>query len=166
MYCRSQCHVFVWIYVYLHTCEVTYIYVWPHITLPILQLLVHAFQIIIPTFLYVYVYACLWVCNSRSHVYIYVFHISWWRHQMEIFSALLAICAGNSPVPGEFPTQRPVTRSFDVFFDLCPNKRLSKQLWGWWFETQSRPLWRHRNVFIKMPNHLEGINPMQPSDAT
>ena len=45
---------------------------------------------------------------------------------METFSALLAICAGNSPVPGEFPTQRPVTRSFDVFFDLRLNKRLSK----------------------------------------
>ena len=41
---------------------------------------------------------------------------------MEIFSALLAICAGNSPVPGEFPAQRPVTLSFDVFFD----QRLSK----------------------------------------
>ena len=45
---------------------------------------------------------------------------------MEAFSTLLAICAGNSPVPGEFPTQRPVTRSFDVYFDLRPNKRLSK----------------------------------------
>ena len=44
--------------------------------------------------------------------------VTWWRHQMETFSALLAICAGNSPVPGEFPAQRPVTRSFDVFFDL------------------------------------------------
>ena len=65
---------------------------------------------------------------------------------METFSALLAICAGNSPVPGEFPTQRPVTRSFDVYFDLCPNERLSKQSWGWWFETLSSPLWRHRNV--------------------
>ena len=65
---------------------------------------------------------------------------------METFSVLLAICAGNSPVPSEFPTQRPVTRSFDVYFDLRPNKRLSKQLWGWWLETQSRPLWRHRNV--------------------
>ena len=41
---------------------------------------------------------------------------AWWRHQMETFSALLAICAGNSPVPGEFPAQRPVTQSFDVFF--------------------------------------------------
>ena len=69
----------------------------------------------------------------------------WWRHQMETFSALLAICAGNSPVSGEFPTQRPVTRSFDDYYDLCPNKRLSKQSWGWWFETRSRPLCRHRN---------------------
>ena len=51
---------------------------------------------------------------------------TWWRHQMETFSALLAICAENSPVPGEFPAQRPVTRSFDVFFDPRPNKRLSK----------------------------------------
>ena len=50
-----------------------------------------------------------------------------WRHQMETFSALLTICAGNSPVPGEFPSQRPVTRSFDVFFNLHLNKRLSKQ---------------------------------------
>ena len=70
----------------------------------------------------------------------------WWRHQMEIFSALLAICAGNSPVPCEFPAQRPVTRSFNVFFDLRLNKRLSKQSWGGWFETLSRPLWRHRNA--------------------
>ena len=71
--------------------------------------------------------------------------VTWWRHQMETFSVLLAICAGNSPVTGEFPAQRPVTRSFDVFFDLRPNKRLSKQWWGWWFETPSRPLWRHCN---------------------
>ena len=71
---------------------------------------------------------------------------SWWRHQMETFSALLAICAENSPVPGEFPAQRPVTRSFDDFFDLRLNKRLSKQSWVWWSETLSRPLWRHCNV--------------------
>ena len=65
---------------------------------------------------------------------------------METFSALLAICAGNSPVPGEFPTQRPVTRSFDVYFDLHLNKRLCKQSWGWWFVTLLCPLWRHSNV--------------------
>ena len=62
-------------------------------------------------------------------------------------SALLVLYVGNSPVSGEFPTQRPVTRSFDVFFDLRLNKRLSKQLWGWWFETLSSPLWRHCNGF-------------------
>ena len=71
---------------------------------------------------------------------------SWWRHEMETFSASLAICAGNSPASGEFPAQRPVTRSFDVFFHLCLNKRLRKQSGGWWFEMQSRPLWRHCNV--------------------
>ena len=77
-------------------------------------------------------------------------HNTCWRHQMETFSALLAICAGNSPVNGEFPAQRPVTRSFDVFFELRLNKRLSKQSRGWWFETLSRPLWRHCNE-----NHLQ-----------
>ena len=71
--------------------------------------------------------------------------LPWWRHQMEKNSALLAICAGNSPVPGEFPAQTPVTRSFDVFFDLHPNKRLSKQWWDRWYEMLSCPLWRHRN---------------------
>ena len=53
--------------------------------------------------------------------------LSLWRHQMETFSALLAFCAGNSPVTGEFPAQRPVTRSFDDFFNLRLNKLLSKQ---------------------------------------
>ena len=87
----------------------------------------------------------LW-CVGWNHLAIPKrFGNAWWRHQMETCSALLAICAGNSPVPGEFPAQRPVTRSFDVFFDLRLNKRLSKQSWGWWFETLSRPIWRHRN---------------------
>ena len=56
------------------------------------------------------------------------------------------LLCGNSPVTGEFPSQRPVTRSFDVFFDLRLNKRLSEQSWGWWFETPWRSLWRHCNV--------------------
>ena len=68
---------------------------------------------------------------------------------MEKKSTLLAIYAGNSPVPGEFPTKRPVTRSFDVYFGLRPNKRLSEQSWGWWFEMPSHPLWRHRNGMIQ-----------------
>ena len=64
----------------------------------------------------------------------------WWRHQMDIFSALLDFRAGNSPVTGEFPAQRPETRSVDVFFDLRLNKRLSKQSRGLWFKTPSHPL--------------------------
>ena len=71
--------------------------------------------------------------------------MSWWRHQMETFSVLLAFSAGNSPVPGEFPSQRQVTHSFDISFDLRLNTRLYKQSWGWWFETPSSPLWRYRN---------------------
>ena len=65
---------------------------------------------------------------------------------MMTFSALLAICAGNSLVTDKFPSQRPVTRSFGVFFDLYLNKPLIKRLWGWWVETPSRSLWRHCNV--------------------
>ena len=71
----------------------------------------------------------------------------------ENFSALLAICAGNSPVPGEFPAQRLVTQSFDVFFDLRLSKRLSKQSWGWGFETPSRSLWHHCNASALIGRH-------------
>ena len=78
-----------------------------------------------------------WSLNHTSNI--------WWRHQMETFSVLLDLCAGNSLVTGEFPSQRPMTRSFDVFFDLCLNNQLSQQSWGWWFETPSRSLWRHCN---------------------
>ena len=71
---------------------------------------------------------------------------SWWRHQMETVSALLAFCAGNSPVTGEFPAQRPVTRSFDVFFDLRLDQQLTKQWRDRWLEIPSRSLWRHCNM--------------------
>ena len=49
---------------------------------------------------------------------------TWWHHQMETFPMLLVLCEGNPPVTGGFPSQRPETRSFDVFFDLCMNKLL------------------------------------------
>ena len=87
--------------------------------------------------------------SSRSFYEQMHWKFSWWRHQMEIFSSLLALCVGNSPVPGEFPIQRPVTQSFDVFCDLRLNKRLGKQSRRWWFETPSCSLWRHCNVFNK-----------------
>ena len=65
---------------------------------------------------------------------------------METFSALLALSAGNSTVTDEFPTQRPVTWSFDTFLDLRLNEQLSKQSLGWEFETPSRLLSRQCNV--------------------
>ena len=51
----------------------------------------------------------------------------WCRHQMETFSALLALCVGNAPVTGGLPPQRPVVRSFDVLFELLLNTHLSEQ---------------------------------------
>ena len=64
-----------------------------------------------------------------------------------IFRVTGPLC-GQFTGPGEFPTQRPVTRSFDVFFDLRLNKWLSKQHWGWWFETPSWSLWHHCNALF------------------
>ena len=83
---------------------------------------------VIPYMVYIFLWAMVWLPLLILLV------APWWRHQMKTFSALLAICAGNSPVSvefaaqrpvktGEFPEQRPVTRSFDVFFDLHLNKR-------------------------------------------
>ena len=57
----------------------------------------------------------------------------------------------------KFPSQRPVTRSFDVFFDLRLNKRLSKQSWDWWFETLTRPLWRHCNENKKVADPVRWV---------
>ena len=63
-----------------------------------------------------------------------------WCHQVKTFSALLAFCAGISPVSGEFPTQRPVTRSFDVILDLCLNN-------GWVNNREAGDLRRHRTHY-------------------
>ena len=59
---------------------------------------------------------------------------------------LMALCAGNSLVTGDFPAQRPVTRGVDVFFNLRLNKRFSKHPWGWCSETPWNSLWHHCNV--------------------
>ena len=64
-----------------------------------------------------------------------------WKHFPRYWPFVRGI--HRSPGTGEFPAQKPVTRSFDVFFNLRLNKWLSKQWWGWWFETLSCPLWRH-----------------------
>ena len=65
----------------------------------------------------------IWTSDIQCRCHFY----PWGRHQMETFSALLALCAGNSPVTGEFPSERPETRSFDVSLICALNKRWSKQ---------------------------------------
>ena len=62
------------------------------------------------------------------------------------FFRVIGPLCGEFTGPGEFPAQRPVTRSFHVLFDLRLNKRLSKQPWGWWFETPSWSLWLQCNI--------------------
>ena len=95
--------------------------------------------------------------------------------QVLTFSALLALCARNSLVTGEFPSQKPVTRSFAVFFYLRLNKWLSKQSWGWWFKMPSCSLWPHCNEkrcysrLLGMELHFflhQAINEFQKSPST
>ena len=67
---------------------------------------------------------------------------------METCSALLAFCARNSPVTGEFHSQRPATWSwFDASFDLYLNKQSRKQSRRRWFDMPTRSLWRHCNYY-------------------
>ena len=61
-------------------------------------------------------------------------------------SALLPLCEGNPPVAGGFPSQQPVTRSFDVSYGVHLSKRLNKKSRCWRFETPWRSFWRHYNV--------------------
>ena len=75
--------------------------------------------------------------------------LAWWRHQMEPISALLALCAGNSPVTGEFPAQRPVTRSFDVFFNCA-------WIYDWVNDHKAGDLRRHRGHYDV--NAMHGIH--------
>ena len=74
---------------------------------------------------------------------------------------------GEFTSPGEFPAQRPVTRSFDVFFDLRLNKRLSKQPPGWWSETPLWSLWRQCNVWSGRSSdiHLTEIHKEYPQPS-
>ena len=76
---------------------------------------------------------------------------------METFSALLALCEGNSPVTGEFPSQRLVTLSYD-FLSGPKNKQLSKQSGRRWFDTPSHPLWHHSNDSLGCWSHKMTLN--------
>ena len=102
-----------------------------------------------------FIFRCTWLVGSQWY------HCRWCNHEGHGFKInpimtssngnifrVTGPLRGNSPVTGEFPSQRSVTRSFDIFFALRLNKRLSKQSWGWWFETLSRSLWRHCNAYL------------------
>ena len=89
------------------------------------------------------------VDDGRDYHKIGILHVT--SSNGNIFRVTCHLC-------GEFRAQKPVTRSFDVFFDLRLNKRLSKQSWGWWFETLSRPLWRHRNGFRSLWLNNDGTD--------
>ena len=89
-------------------------------------------------------YSVINALNDHQFIGIRPGHIMMTSSNGTIFRVTGPLC-GEFTGPGEFPAQWPVTRSFDVFFDLSLNKRLSKQSWGWWFETPPWPLWRHRN---------------------
>ena len=89
-------------------------------------------------------------CWPHDPCYLGYVPVTCWRHQIETFSASLALCAGNSPVTVEFTSQRPVKRSFDVFFYLRLNKRLSKQSRRRWFEKRlKKHCWVHWSKMSK-----------------
>ena len=79
------------------------------------------------------------LCTTPSHVSAKHDDVIKWKH----FPRYWTFVRGIHRSPVNSPHKGPTTRSFDVFFDVRLNKRLSKQSWGWWFEMPSRPLWRH-----------------------
>ena len=71
---------------------------------------------------------------------------TWWRHQMEAFPRHWPFVRGIHRSPVNSPHKGQWRGALMLYFVLHLNKRLSKQSWGWWFETPSRPLWRHCNI--------------------
>ena len=94
-------------------------------------------------------------CTFMTYIISYILYGHGTTRPVPVFIVIAMMTSSNGNIfrvtdhlCGKFTgprSQRPVTRSFDVFFDLRPNKRLSVQSRGWWFETPSRPLWRHCN---------------------
>ena len=107
-----------------------------------------------------HIHACICAENDKYHVEMDVIQWTWYgflypmmtSSNGNIFRVTGPLC-GEFTGPGEFPTQRPVTRSFDVFFDLRRNEWLSKQPWGWWFETPSLSLSRQCNA-LRTDSHV------------
>ena len=83
---------------------------------------------------------------------------TWWCHQMETFSALLAILCEEFIGLRWIPRTKASDAELWYFFDQRLNKRLSKQSWGWWFETLSCPLWHHCNEIVHKCRALSSDN--------
>ena len=109
------------------------------------------------------------VCSQSVHKHVLYVLSTWFWHDQSIFFGMMTSSDGNiSRVAGPlwggttghrwFPSQRPVTQSFDVFFELHPNKRLSKQSRRRWFETPLRWLWCHCNNYDQVPYPLSKID--------
>ena len=109
----------------------------------------------------------VWQVNTLGKVHLgrcWLTDLIWWRQNSYIMmSSNGNIFRVTDPLCGSFtghrfPAQRPVTRRFDVFFDLRLNERLSKQSWGWWFETPSRRWWRHCNELCWLSQFVFALN--------
>ena len=99
-----------------------------------------------------------WIYNRKLYIVLMLWDQIWALNMMTSSNGHFPRYWPFVRVTGEFPAQRPVMRSFHVFLDLRSYKRLSKQWWGWWFETPSHSLWHHCNA--KIPQ-LWNINAMQ-----
>ena len=93
------------------------------------------------------------VYSDLANVYV---EIPWWRHQMETFSELLAICAGNSPVTGEFPAQRPWRGA--LMFSL-----ISARINGWVNTREAGDLRHHRALYDVSVINSESTTIIYPS---
>ena len=93
---------------------------------------------------------CILSIEINSAINVFTIMTSSYRNIFHVTGPLCGEFTGH----GESTAQRPVTRSFDVFFDLGLNKQLSQKSWGWWFETPSRSLWRHSNDDKNNWSHL------------
>ena len=133
--------------------------------------MVYLLDIVFRTTIYIYMnYRVYIMYIYDDRIYIYAYHIHIYAILLDVFRFRLAMMTSSNgnifrvtgPLCREFTGQRPVTQSVGVFFDLLLNKQLIKQSWGWWFETASRPLWRHCNDFIfgivKHSKHISKVS--------
>ena len=121
------------------------------------------------TFAAICVWKYHWIHTKSVHhipVTCVLFTMSWWLHQIETFSVLLAICAANSPVTGKFPALKPVAWSFDFFICAWINGWVNNREAGDLRRTPSRPLWRHCNGAVIYPTDSQLVGTLFTHDIS